>query len=107
MINWTEEDVKFIAENIVTPCMQALVDVGLKHDDLSYESYKKIFDVLAHRIRELDYERQKDKSFFLQLCGSMHHYPLSVMQDEYNRYCEAYDRLNKHLLDDKEEVNEA
>jgi hypothetical protein len=95
MINWTEEDVKFVMNSMIIPCVEEL----MKFNDISHESYSKMLHMMANRIRELDYERQRDKSFFLSFLGKIQMYSSEdIVRRAYDIYCEKYDKLNKHLL---------
>lgn len=103
MINWTEEDVKFITETMILPCIEQLVKQNTEIDNLSHETYQKIFKLIVKRTREIDYEIQRDRSCFLSFLGLMHHYSQDEMNRAYKKYCEEFDQLNKHMLEDSDE----
>ena len=105
MINLTEDDVEFIVSNIVTPCFEAYINKDLEFKDKYHDTYERLFNVLADRIRQNTYEMARDRSFFLAFLGQ-HGYTREQVLKTYDNYCEEYDKLNKHLLDDKKDVNE-
>lgn len=106
MIAWTEEDVNFITEKIVFPCFEAYTKEIAKIDDKSHEMYMKmansITDKIAERIRKVEYNNARDRNFFLALIGNEHRISQEVMEATYDNYCDEFDKLNKHLLDDGE-----
>ena len=99
MINWTEEDVAFICKNIVLPAImeatKAISDNEEKLQEISQESYKKIFTVITDRLNQLDYEQERDRRFFLQLYSQHAYINYEKMQDVYKNWCEEFDKLNK------------
>ena len=103
MINWTEEDVKFITKAIVLPCFESFLGEQLKLDEQSIEMYMKMIDSvsdkISERIREVEYDRYRDRSFFMSFLSQMHGISLDTMTENYNSYCNEYDKLNKHLLE--------
>lgn len=98
MINWTEEDVKFVINTMVIPCVEEVIKQNIKLDETSHEAYMKMFNHVADRIRELDYERQRDKSYFIAFLSDVTRFPQKNIQECYDTYCKEYDKLNKHLL---------
>lgn len=96
MLNWTEEDVKFITNSLLTPCLAMLVKETVKLDESTKDLLSKSIDLVAQRIRELDYEHQRDKRFFLAYLGKLDR--LYDVNKVYENFCEEYDKLNKHLL---------
>lgn len=102
MINWTEEDVEFITNNIIAPCFKVYMEKDLEFRDKYHDSYERLFKLLSSEIAKNAYEASKNRSFFLAFLGQKHGYTLEQMRETYNKYCEEYDRLNKHLLDDKD-----
>lgn len=106
MINWTEEDVEFIVNNIVAPCFEAYINKDLEFKDKYHDTYERLFKFMSDEIAKCAYETAKNRSFFLAFLGQKHGYTLEQMRDTYGQYCAEYDKLNKHLLDDKKDVNE-
>ena len=107
MMNWTEEDVEFVVKSIIMPCFEEYINQDLKFKDMYHDSYERLFKFMSSEITKCAYETSKNRSFFLAFLGQMHGIPLEKMRESYDKYCEEYDKLNKHLLDDKkDDVNE-
>lgn len=104
MLNWTQEDVEFIVNNIITPCLtpcfEELAKETIKLDEMTTESNHKTSMMLAERIRELDYEKMRDRAFFLSYLGKLDR--LYDVNKIYKNFCEEYDKHNKHLLNGSE-----
>ena len=103
MINWTEEDVEFVVKNIVLPCFETYINQDLKFNDMYHDSYERLFKFMSNEIAKNAYETSKNRSFFLAFLGQQHGYTLEQMRETYDRYCDEYDKLNKHLLDDQKD----
>ena len=103
MINWTEEDVNFIVKSIVVPCFESFLEGQLKLDEQSIEMYMKMIDSvsdkISERIRAVEYDRYRDRSFFMAFLSQTHGISQETMTSNYNNYCKEYDKLNKHLLE--------
>ena len=102
MLNWTEEDVEFIVKHIINPCFDEFTNELIKLDEMTTESNHKTSMMLAERIRELDYEKMRDRAFFLSYLGKLDR--LFDVNKIYKNFCEEYDKHNKHLLDTKSKV---
>jgi hypothetical protein len=102
MLNWTKEDVEFIINNIltpcITPCFEKIAEENMKLDEITTEANQKIFMMLAERIRELDYEKMRDRAFFLSYLSKLDR--LYDVNKIYKEFCEEYDKHNKHLLNE-------
>lgn len=106
MIAWTEEDVKFIINNILNPMFEGYAQAHKEVNDISHETYMKVLDTMATRIRDLDYERHRDKDFFLAYLGQSQMYSSKeILERAYENYCKEYDKLNKHLLNAETKEN--
>ena len=95
MINWTEEDIKFLCENVMAPLGHELANMMEEHDKISSKSLEKVFDALIGQIKEIRYEQERDRRFyravFTQVFGKS-----EVAYDEfYKDWCEEFDKLNK------------
>ena len=106
MIAWTEDDVKFIIKNILNPMFEGYAQAHKEVNDISHETYMKVLDTMATRIRDLDYERHRDKDFFLAYLGQSQMYSSKeILERAYENYCKEYDKLNKHLLNAETKEN--
>lgn len=96
MLKWTEEDVKFVVKELLVPVLEEHDKIQDEADKILYDSYSKLFDLMATRIRELDYDRMRDRAFFLSYLGKLDR--LYDVNKIYKEFCEEYDKHNKHLL---------
>lgn len=104
MLNWTKEDIEFIINDIltpcITPCFEKIAEENMKLDEITTEANQKIFTILAQRIRELDYEKNRDRTFLLLYLKKID--PLFDINKIYKDFCEEYDENHKHLLNGSE-----
>ena len=91
MINWTEEDVKFVCNTMITPAMERMMKLIEKSYDSNYESIKRVIDTLD----KLTYQQNREISFLKTIIIKYCHLDpekLSVAREE---YIKQYDELNK------------
>ena len=98
MLNWAEEDVKFVVEELIVPVLEEHDKIQEETDKILSDSYMKMFDMIATRIRELDYDRTRDRTFFLSYLGKLDR--IYDVNKIYKGFCEEYDKHNKHLLEE-------
>lgn len=95
---FTDEQVEFIVKEIMAPCMQEQMKAITEAQDYFTEKMcDSIVTSLANEIAKINYENQKNMSFIKAVLT------LNKFSDNehYQNYCKEYDRLNKHLLDEK------
>lgn len=100
MINWTEEDIKFICEFIVMPIAKEILETNDKIDWSHEESYGRLFDAVIDKLNQIVYNRHRDVSFFLDLIAQQNHLDRDYLYKTYNIYCDQYDELHKEKKDD-------
>lgn len=109
MVNWTQEDVEFITRHIVVPCFEEFMKAELDFNKNSMDTCGKMIDMtveeIGKRLRECEYNMYRDRSYFLAFLSQTNGFTQSSLQETYKHYCEEYDKLNKHLLDDKKEID--
>lgn len=98
MINWEKQDLEYIVKNIITPVLEEYAKINLQTEEQTFKTYKVLFETLTDRIRELDYEIQKDKRYIRAFLSTQFNYTQESMEASYNAWSEEYDKLNKHLL---------
>lgn len=95
MINWTEEDITFICKNLLTPMSEEIIKVFNERDKLESKAVDKVFSVITDQFKEIRYEQERDRRFFLQLYSKHAYINYEKMQDVYKNWCEEFDKLNK------------
>ena len=91
MINWTEEDVKFVCESMINPAMAQLV----KLIELSNDSHSRTIEALTNALDRVSYKQSRELSFLKAIVTKYCHLDpekLKVAQEEYFKY---FDELNK------------
>lgn len=95
MINWTEEDVKFICNNMLDPMMKKIMDMMEQDDKMHEEHYHKLFDMLIDKIKGVTYAQQRENAFLKQILIHHLHLDIDKFNEAYIQYCKDYDELNK------------
>ena len=77
---------------ILTPLMEMEIngntDIILKNAEILSDHMVQIRD-------DADYNRQRDIRFVINLIAQIGNYDKNVLNSEYNRWCEEFDKLNK------------
>ena len=99
MINWTEEDVKFICENLINPTIAEIAKTFESYDKSNEESLKLVIDAVTKQIREIKYEQERDRRFYRAMFSDVlvrnTLFTPSGYDDFYKKWCEEFDKLNK------------
>ncbi len=104
MINWTEEDVKYICTNILQPAFEVTVS-GIaaeqeKRDAITDRLLKSIGDA----IYDIRYEQERDRRFykamFTQLLLKNTMLTPAAYDEFYKNWCNEFDKLNKEKTND-------
>lgn len=95
MINWTEEDVKFICNNMLIPISDQIMKAVEQNDKLHEEYYSKIFDMLINKIKDITYAQQRENAFLKQILIQHLHLNVDKFNETYIQYCKDYDELNQ------------
>lgn len=97
MIEWTEEDIKFIMNGIINPVTEEL----LKRDEQTDKTIEGICEIILKHFNKERYDRMRNDAFFLQYLKPL--YPNVDINKLYEDYCVKFDERNKHLLEEKME----
>lgn len=99
MINWTEEDVKFVCEGIVMPIVKEIMETHDKIDIAHEDAYGRLFDSIIDKLTKIGYNQRRDATFFLDLIAKQEHLDRDNLYNVYNIYCDQYDKLHKEKKD--------
>ena len=85
MINWTEEDVKFICESMINPAMGQL----LKFIESSNDSHCRMIEALTNALDKVSYQQSREiaflKSIVIKYCN-LDPEKLNVARKEFFKY---------------------
>lgn len=72
---------------------------SIKYSDALQENTFKLIDTMTDHIVKIrddaDYKRQRDVRFLIGLIAQLHHWDKPVLDKEYMRWCEEFDKLNR------------
>ena len=91
MINWTEEDIKFICNTMINP---AMADV-LKLLETSNDSHNRTIERIIDALDKVSYQQLREISFLKTIiikCCHLDPEKLDVAREE---YIKQFDELNK------------
>ena len=93
---------------ILTSLNQELSKCSIDYTNTLQEQTFKIIDKLTDHIVEIrddaEYKRQRDVRFMMGLLAQLYHCDTEAMRNEYKRWCEEFDKLNKPTTN-SEDVN--
>lgn len=95
MINWTEEDIKFLCESIMIPMGKEIAGALEHYDEVSAESLNRVFDAVAEQLKQIRYEQRRDRQFYKQMFMAINHLDADGYNKLYEDYCRRYDELAK------------
>ena len=90
MINWTEEDVKFICNSMINPAMEQIINLI----NTSYDSHSKIIDSVVEALSNINYQQQKEISFLKMLIIQHLHLDPQKVDKIRDEYFKQFDELN-------------
>ena len=100
MINWTEEDVKFVCNTMITPAMEQMMKFIEKSYDSNYESIKRVVEALE----KLSYHQNREISFLKTIIIKY----CRLDPDKFNlareEYFKQYDELNKESNNENKSI---
>lgn len=91
MINWTEEDVKFVCNTMINPAMEQMMELIEKSYDSNYRSIERVIETLD----KVSYQQTREIAFLKTIvtrCCHLDPEKLNVAREE---YIKQYDELNK------------
>ena len=91
MMNWTEEDVKFICNNMINPAMEQM----MKTIDMSYDSHSRTIDRVVDALGQVSYLQKREISFLRMLIIQYLHLDPKQVDELRDKYFERFDELNK------------
>lgn len=93
MINWTEEDVKFVCNTMIIPAMERMV----KLIDLSNDSHNRTIDRVVEAIEKVNYAQTREISFLKTIIVKYCHLDPDKLSLAREEYFKQYDELNKKV----------
>ena len=93
MINWTEEDVKFICENIINPVMEQMT----QYIESSYDSHSRVIELIVEKLGEISYQQQREASFLKSLIAQQFHLDMNEVNECREKYFKQFDEINKEI----------
>jgi hypothetical protein len=103
MINWTEEDVKFVVNTMINPVIELLI----KRIDIESNGNMNIFNTVADQMQKLQNDVDKEIVFLKGVTRFICVNYLGMLDENYDqwyeKYCEEFDNLNKLKEEDKDE----
>ena len=95
MINWTEEDVKFICQNILQPVLEETIK-GIDGEQGKFEDITdRVLKLIGDSIQEIRYEQERDRRFYKAFFTQVHNIESETYDNFYKSWCEEFDQLNK------------
>lgn len=75
--------------------MQEFAKSNEESDKVQWDALNSLTEVITDKVRELEYNRMRDTYYFINLISEVNKIPNSVLRENYVKYCEEFDRLNK------------
>lgn len=91
MINWTEEDVKFVCNTMIVPAMEQV----MKMVDVSYDSNYKSIEAVVGALDKVNYQHKREISFLQTIIIQYCRLDPQKLQLAREEYFKQYDELNK------------
>ena len=91
MINWTEEDVKFVCNTMIMPAMERMV----KLIDSSNDSHNRTIERLINALDETNYQQSREISFLKTIITQYCHLDPDKLALAREEYFKQFDELNK------------
>ena len=91
MINWTEEDVKFVYNTMINPAMTQL----LKFIETSNNSHNRMIESLTNVLDKVSYQHSREISFLKTIITKYCHLDPDKLNVAREEYFKQFDELNK------------
>ena len=91
MINWTEEDVKFVYNSMINPVAAQLV----KFIETSNDSHNRTIEALTDALDKVSYQHSRDISFLKTIITKYCHLDPDKLNVAREEYFKQFDELNK------------
>lgn len=91
MINWTEEDVKFICNSMINPAMEQMA----KLIESSHDSHGRVIDNVIDALNKVTYRQSREISFLKMLVTTQLNLSPKKVEELQKEYFKQFDELNK------------
>lgn len=91
MINWTEEDVKFVCNTMINPAMAQL----LKFIETSNDSHNRMIEALTNALDRVSYQQSREIAFLKAIITKYCHLDPDKLNVAREEYFKQFDELNK------------
>lgn len=91
MINWTEEDVKFVYNSMINPVAAQLV----KFIETSNDSHDRMIESLTNVLDKVSYQHSREISFLKTIITKYCHLDPDKLNVAREEYFKQFDELNK------------
>lgn len=93
MINWTEEDVKFICNNMINPAMEQMT----KYIESSYDSHSRVIEHIVDVLNKTNYQQQRETAFLRFLVMKHLHLDPQGVNEFREAFFKQFDELNEEI----------
>lgn len=93
MINWTEEDVKYICNNMINPAMEQVV----KLIELSDDSHSRVIDQVVDALGKVSYQQSREIAFLKMLVMTQLNLSHRKVEELRKECFKQFDELNKEI----------
>jgi hypothetical protein len=93
MINWTEEDVKYICNNMINPVMEQMAKII----ESSYDSHSRVIDQVVDALDKVNYQQSRETSFLKMLVMTQLNLSPKKVEELRKEYFKQFDELNKEI----------
>ena len=90
MINWTEEDVKFVCNTMINPAMTQL----LKFIETSNDSHNRMIEALTNALDKVSYQQSKEIAFLKTIIINHCHLDPNKLNVAREEYFKQFDEFN-------------
>ena len=91
MINWTEEDVKFVCNTMIAPMLEQVT----KLIELSNDSHSRTENSIVDALDKLTYQQTRELSFLKTIIINYCHLDPEKLELARQEYFKQFDELNK------------
>jgi HD-GYP domain-containing protein (c-di-GMP phosphodiesterase class II) len=91
MIIWTDEDVKFICDNMINPVIEQMV----KLIESSHDSHSRVIDNVIDALNKVTYRQSREISFLKMLVATQLNLSPKKVEELRKEYFKQFDELNK------------
>lgn len=101
MINWTEEDVRYICNNMINPAMEQVV----KLIESSHDSHGRVIDQVVDALGKVSYQQSRETAFLKMLVMTQLNLSPKKVEELRKEYFKQFDELNKEIKYECETIN--